>query len=111
MRSERPTLESTGPTGHAIFRCSLTGNHLNRRGSSVGTITCALRTPDNLNPVDVSGGEVCEIEISTRIVDLHTIDEKQIGILSSASRVDACRSAAPARVYNRKSGHIAKQFI
>ena len=86
-------------------------DNLNRRSRGVGAIACALRPTHHFDPIDIRRKEVREVEIASGIVDLHTIDQKQIRVLAAASRVDAGRSSAPAGIGDGESRNVAQQFI
>src|SRR5437868_1803245 len=86
-------------------------DYLNDSCGRVRAIHGTLWSSNDFDAIDVAGSQVGKIEISSGVVHLHAVYEKEIRILSAAARINACRPASAARVGDGHAGNVPQYFI
>ena len=108
VRAEVASLVGQETLRNHVFSIPTAGKHLDHARRGFGAEQRALRSPNHLDPVHIATGQMGEVELASRIVDWHSVDQEQGSGTLGAPGENGGETARPARRRHLQAREIAK---
>ena len=82
---------------------------LDHTGDRIRSVQDAARAADDLDPVDVVGGQIGEVVSATRLIDRHAVDQDLHVVALPAAEKERRLRTEPASLHHLRAGHLPER--